>query len=471
MQPSQYQKNIYNFVEKSSGHGIVQGVAGCGKTTTNIQALDHVDVFASSVFLAFNKHIATELKSRGVNSARTFHSLGRANIVSALPDIKDNFNQYKVFDILDKLNVNQDNKPTIASLVSLMKSNLSDGSLSQINQLIEVSSSLNIDVSQQSKFAAIAQKAFEQCNQDHTQYDFDDMIYWSATGIVPCQQFDFIFVDEAQDLNKAQITMAEKTCVGRMLIIGDPWQSIYAFRGAFVGIMDYMQQKLDATQLPLSISYRAPMSVVELVNQRFPNIKFEAWEQAKEGMIISTDNSCMLDHIQPGDGAICRTNAPLIKPCFELIRQGVKATILGRDIGRGLVSLIKRREKLKRTTDLPQLIKELYIYFDNEKAKLEKINAQNRINTLQDQIDTIVAISDGCITIPELKLKIEATFNDNAEGVVFSSIHKAKGLEWDRVWIIKPSLMPHPMSNDIQQERNIEYVAITRTKNELYFVA
>lgn len=468
MTPSKYQQAIYDFVKNGTGHGVVRGVAGCGKTSTNIRALNYVDPFMSSIFLAFNKHIADELKGRGVDNASTFHKLGKGNIQAAFPKAK--FNQYKVFDILDDLKVNYDDKPTVARLVSLAKSNLIDGSLDSINSLIDVSSTIQVDYDRQDEIAGIAHKAFHKSVENKSKFDFDDMIYWPAVDIVPCQKFDFIFVDEAQDLNKAQITMAEKTCNGRMLIIGDPWQSIYAFRGAFIGIMDYMQHKLDAMELPLTISYRAPQSVVELVNDRFPEIVFEGWEQAEEGMIVSTVNQCMIDNIRPGDGAICRTNAPLVRPCFELIRQGIKANILGRDIGKGLISLVKRRERLKRTTDLGRLLKELYVYFDNERDKLSKIDAQGRINTLKDQIDTIVAISDGCDTIQELKVKINSTFSDKAKGVVFSSIHKAKGLEWNRIWIIKPSLMPHPMSKDLQQERNIEYVAITRTKDELYFV-
>jgi len=57
--------------------------------------------------------------------------------------------------------------------------------------------------------------------------------------------------------------------------------------------------------------------------------------------------------------------------------------------------------------------------------------------------------------------------------VQLSTVHKAKGLEAERVFILRPDLMPHPAAksaDDMQTEANVEYVAITRTLNELRYV-
>jgi len=64
-------------------------------------------------------------------------------------------------------------------------------------------------------------------------------------------------------------------------------------------------------------------------------------------------------------------------------------------------------------------------------------------------------------------------FADDAEGVTFSTVHKSKGGEADRVFILKPELMPHPKAGEgweMDQEYNIMYVAWTRHKKALYFV-
>jgi len=68
----------------------------------------------------------------------------------------------------------------------------------------------------------------------------------------------------------------------------------------------------------------------------------------------------------------------------------------------------------------------------------------------------------------------EEIFSDDTHsGIILSSVHRAKGLEAERVFILKPELMPHPLATseqELQQEMNIKYVAITRAKKELYIV-
>jgi len=69
---------------------------------------------------------------------------------------------------------------------------------------------------------------------------------------------------------------------------------------------------------------------------------------------------------------------------------------------------------------------------------------------------------------------IEQIFSDNGKaGVKLSSVHRAKGLEANVVWILCPDLMPHPKAEqpwEQEQEMNLKYVAITRAKRELRVV-
>ena len=67
---------------------------------------------------------------------------------------------------------------------------------------------------------------------------------------------------------------------------------------------------------------------------------------------------------------------------------------------------------------------------------------------------------------------IERLFADKYAAIWLSTIHKAKGLESDNVFILKPSIMPHPKARkswEIVQENNMKYVAFTRAKNRLFF--
>jgi superfamily I DNA/RNA helicase len=93
--------------------------------------------------------------------------------------------------------------------------------------------------------------------------------------------------------------------------------------------------------------------------------------------------------------------------------------------------------------------------------------------SLRDRVETIFALADGCQTLAEVKSRVYKVFDDSQKGVTFSTVHKAKGTEAERVFILEPDLMPHPMAKkpwEQQQERNVRYVALTRSKRELFFV-
>jgi DNA helicase II / ATP-dependent DNA helicase PcrA len=62
-------------------------------------------------------------------------------------------------------------------------------------------------------------------------------------------------------------------------------------------------------------------------------------------------------------------------------------------------------------------------------------------------------------------------FTDKIQGIVLSTVHKIKGLEADRVFIIRPDLLPMqtPKAWQAMQEKNLEYVAVTRARLELIY--
>lgn len=102
-------------------------------------------------------------------------------------------------------------------------------------------------------------------------------------------------------------------------------------------------------------------------------------------------------------------------------------------------------------------------------AKKQAMAAENMI----DKRDTLIAIARECHSIDDLHNKLATLFSDDVPDIVFSTVHKAKGLESNMVWIINPSLMPHKMAKadwEKQQEQNIMYVAYTRSKNIIYYV-
>jgi superfamily I DNA/RNA helicase len=97
------------------------------------------------------------------------------------------------------------------------------------------------------------------------------------------------------------------------------------------------------------------------------------------------------------------------------------------------------------------------------------------IDNKLDIIKALEVLSEGLNTSKELIEKIDSIFSGDKkkEGVSLSTIHKAKGLEADNIFIVCRSLMPSKSAKkdwEISQEHNLEYVAYTRAKKNLCFV-
>src|SRR5262249_51141088 len=98
---------------------------------------------------------------------------------------------------------------------------------------------------------------------------------------------------------------------------------------------------------------------------------------------------------------------------------------------------------------------------------------------MQDTCDCLLRLTAVCKSLEDMRSRIESMFRDieetaNATNVVLlSTIHRAKGLERDVVYLIESRLLPHPRATaawELEQERNMAYVAVTRAKRELVLV-
>ncbi len=94
--PSQYQLDIFNFVQHGHGNAIIEAVPGAGKTYTLIQCLKHIPTNAKVLVAAFNTDIVNELKSKIAEldvkpnvECRTIHSLGLSILRSNRREVSD----------------------------------------------------------------------------------------------------------------------------------------------------------------------------------------------------------------------------------------------------------------------------------------------------------------------------------------------------------------------------------------------
>ena len=471
--PSIYQQAIFDWVKGKSKSLVVEALAGSGKTTTGVQMLRYVPSNLDVVYVAFNRHIADELKMRVPSNVRvmTYHALGNSAVHMAYGDVKleENKTEQILDSILDKYTYKH-LYSSIKHLVSLVKANLTGTSAEELDYLAD---RYGIELNGDRELIFLAsQEVIKKSAAMTSVIDFDDMCWLPVFHNLRMRKYDFIFIDEAQDTNKNQIALALMSVKdnGRIVAVGDRYQSIYGFRGADVDAIPNLIENLEADTLPLSITYRCPKSHVALINQMFPEIPLECSETAKEGEVSKIGMQNFLSEVKQGDMVLCRCNAPLVTPAFSLIRKGIKAIIRGRDIGNNLMSLIRKM----KARDIQELNIKLHEYSVKEVQKLLEREKNSAAQSLQDKVDTIYALMDNTDTISDLEDKIETIFSDTNAGVVFSSVHKAKGLEANKVYILSPELMPHPAAKaswEKAQEKNIQYVAYTRSLDQLILVA
>jgi superfamily I DNA/RNA helicase len=314
--------------------------------------------------------------------------------------------------------------------------------------------------------------------------DYTDMVWLpNALFLKPLGLlYDFIMIDEVQDMNKAERELVLKCFkMGtRMMSVGDEKQCLYSFAGADSDSFKILKSMPNTTCLPLSISYRCGKKIVDFAHKIVKNI--EAADGAIDGQIL---RNVSLEDVQDGDMILCRNNAPLVQIYNEFLKLGKKCFIRGKEIGSNLKLLVKntKQDELNADCQKDGVFVRLYDdLFTSRNKLMEKfgIDAETAINSPQiqnklDMINALEILSEGINTSEEIIAKIDEIFpkRDKKSGISLSTIHKAKGLEAENVYIACESLMPSKSAKkdwEIKQEYNLMYVAYTRAKKTLGFI-
>ncbi len=464
---SKFQKDIFRDINSGQGHTVVIARAGSGKTSTIVEGFKYLPKGKKTLMVAFNKSIAEELKQRAPSyvDVMTLHSLGFRAIKQSFGagvilenDKCNELIKTLIGDDYDMWEVNQ----SIAKCVSFCKGFLVD-TPARIGDLIDKFGIEIFDYTRE-KFTELVIKTLGLCKAKKDVVDFDDMIWFPFVYRLNVGKFDVVFVDEAQDLNQAQIAMvlSANKMDGRIIAVGDPAQSIYQFRGADSEAIPNFIEKLKAKTLPLSVTYRCPKKVVARAREIVPDI--EAADNAPDGTVEEVPAEQILKLVQPGDFVLSRTNAPLIKHCMALLKAGIPANIQGRDVGSNLQYFIKK-SKAKTIIQFTEYVNA----WREQEVKRLLAEKKDPIATV-DKAECLLNLCEGTLTIKDLKETIDKLFNDvnDDSKVIFSTTHKAKGLERDRVFVLTNTYRYGPGVEG--EEANLWYVAVTRSKSELYLV-
>lgn len=490
---STYQNGCFDFLASGTGNAIVDAKAGSGKSTTGEEMVRRIPNKAHShVYLAFNKSIADEMKGRGVNG-RTFHSLtfspvtrarGCSNVDSnklrlLIQDAVQNEEQLGPAGYTPALNfmTKRDSQMYgnfIVRLVGLAR-NAGIGCLCQ--NIPEVWQGLvdyhDLELDSESatfeRAIELAMQLLEWSNRSAL-LDFDDLLYFAVKDNISLPKFDYVFVDEAQDTNSIQRAILRKIMkpTSRLIAVGDPAQAIYGFRGADSNSMNLIAQEFGCTELPLTVTYRCATSIVKYAQQWVPAI--EAAPHAAEGLVRNVDQDWKHEDFKFDDLVVCRTSRPLVALAYQFLRARIPARVMGKDIGEGLKSLVKKMN----AKGIDALIDKLEDFTQREVAKALAKGSEAKAEAVKDKTDSVMCLIEGLEetnrTVPALLATIDELFNERRSGVTLATIHKSKGLEANRVWWLNASACPAAWARQPwqkQQERNLCYVAATRAKSEL----
>jgi DNA helicase-2/ATP-dependent DNA helicase PcrA len=496
------------FAEIKAGKNLqIEAVAGSGKTTTIVAAMSHVPKHLKVMFLAFNSSIAKELAMRCPPhvECRTLNSLGYrvwGAHAKAQDMAKPDCDADKLFKLLRRLG--EESKVSerhskvfgaaavklvrFARAMGLIPSNnprvgLVDDTIESWSNLID---HFDVDLADTDdsfeetiKLARLLLRASITVAVTEGWCDFDDQLYLPFAYNAQAYRFDRIFVDEAQDLSPLQHDLLAR-CLktdGVIVAVGDPNQAIYGFRGADAKSLENLKAAFRMTSLPLSVSYRCPKAVVAMAQRIVSHI--QAHLDAPEGVVDETVIPARKAEFRAGDAVLCRTAAPTVALAYQLIREKRPVQVLGRDIGQGLTKLVEKLDQGRGQSGVIGLLAKLDVWRSKELARATARHASDaKIASIHDKADCLECLAEGVLgddgKISDLLALIETLFDGapSAHKITCSTIHKAKGLEWERVWILNKHLMPHPMARQpwqLQQEQNLIYVAYTRAKSELRF--
>ncbi len=296
--------------------------------------------------------------------------------------------------------------------------------------------------------------------KENNAVDFEDMINESARVLRRAKEmkeklhFKYIIVDEYQDISRQRFdltTALSEVCDGKIIAVGDDWQSIYAFSGSDISLFTKFQEKMGyAKLLKIVRTYRNAQDVIDIAGNFIQKNPVQIEKQLispkkiKDPVIIYTYDNSYKQRGQDRRGGVLYATATAVETALDQIIE------FNQQAGKkenGTILLLGRYgfdgDYLERSG--------LFEY----KARGNKINS---------------------VKYPQLD-------------ITFMTVHMAKGLGYDNVIVVNgknetygfPSkieddpvlsfVIKGDNSIDYAEERRLFYVAMTRTKNRVYFIA
>jgi superfamily I DNA/RNA helicase len=296
--------------------------------------------------------------------------------------------------------------------------------------------------------------------------EYADMV-WLGKKAIRSPICDLGLVDESQDVSKSTYELVTRMCK-HVLFCGDKNQAINAFAGASEDMYEHIRTRSDAV-LPLKVTQRCPPIICKLANKTRPGGIIEGPNQA-QGEIADVSLSSL-----PGKlvGAVnpqtclfvSRTNAAIINLAIYFHSKQLPYQIIDKELSTELNNFVK---SLKATS-----LNNLKYKLDGWMAKMNGAKNPLWIQMCKDKYDCLSAIIAQCKDLTHVTRFIKEAFEKHKKGFKLTTVHKAKGLEAENIFIVNPPIplplaMNHPIGRE--QEINLQFVAETRSSLNLYYV-
>lgn len=350
--------------------------------------------------------------------------------------------------------------------------------------------------------------AYEHTKQTRGLVDFDDMILRTTDLLRDRPDFlaevwaryAWFSIDEFQDTNPAQFELLRLWLGERpdVCVVGDARQTIYTFTGATARYLAGFEQWFPgAASFDLTTNYRSAPQILELANRLVGGGRLTATapagpvpvvtayddEDDERAAIVATVRDWAQAGVAYGEMAVLvRLNADLAPLEAALTRAGVPYVVRGtrffqrREVQAALRALAQRQPE---GADLAAwfggvLAADLGYDPAEEPGTPEARERHAALQTLLDLVrDLATAGCDRDAVTAELRRRAEAEREAEGCGVTLSTVHRAKGLEWDAV--ILPGLEEGhlPVQQALKspellaEERRLLYVGITRARRHL----
>lgn len=350
---------------------------------------------------------------------------------------------------------------------------------------------------------------YEEVKDDQRTLDFEDALTatlgmlhserWVAERVR--EQFRFFVVDEYQDVSPVQRALLDawRGAHSEVCVVGDPNQTVFTFAGASdEHLLKFETEFPGATTVELDRNYRSTPQIVCLANDTVPNSPLQLVSMREPGpeprvMSSATDieeadaiateiRRAIEQGTNPADIAVLyRINSQSVGLEHALGEAGIPFRIRGarffdEPIVNHALVLVRGRvqtDPMASARDTMALVlREQLGWLSKPPTNPADRHGWNLMSALADIANELPDVATAVDLAAELKHRSDNEMEPSVSAVTLSTVHNAKGLEWDTVFVIGMSEGLFPLSHAMDdvavlEERRLAYVAFTRAERVL----